>query len=105
MLQRIQDLRVDLDEVVVRIPAALRLSGRVHEAAEAATAASRRFPDDPRPLVTLGHARAQLGDYEAAVVAYEQCLQLDPENPNARENLDAIRALLAGTKISEKEDV
>jgi Ca-activated chloride channel family protein len=48
---------------------------------------------DARSLYNQGNAMAQLGEYDAAISAYEDVLDMDPDNEDARYNLDFVRNL------------
>ena len=46
---------------------------------------------DARNLYNLGNAMAQQGEFDSAIDAYEQVLEMEPDNEDARYNLDLIR--------------
>jgi Ca-activated chloride channel family protein len=48
---------------------------------------------DARSLYNLGNAMAQQGEYDSAIDAFEQVLEIDPDNEDARYNLDFVRNL------------
>ena len=48
---------------------------------------------DTRNLYNLGNAMAQQGEYDSAIDAYEQVLEMEPDNEDARYNLDFVRNL------------
>jgi Ca-activated chloride channel family protein len=48
---------------------------------------------DTRNLYNLGNAMAQLGQYDSAIDAYEQVLEMEPDNEDARYNLDFVKNL------------
>ena len=48
---------------------------------------------DTRSLYNLGNAMAQMGQYDSAIDAYEQVLEMEPDNEDARYNLDFVRNL------------
>jgi len=48
---------------------------------------------DMRNLYNLGNAMAQAGEFDAAIDAYEQVIETQPDNEDARYNLDFIRNL------------
>lgn len=49
--------------------------------------------DDPQNLYNLGNAMAKLGQFETAIDAYEQALEIDPGDEDARYNLDLVRQM------------
>ncbi len=49
--------------------------------------------DDTRNLYNFGNAMAQKGDFDAAIDAYEQVLQREPDNEDAQYNLDYVKEL------------
>jgi Ca-activated chloride channel family protein len=59
-------------------------TGSAHEFAESG---------DARNLYNLGNAMAQQGQYDSAIDAYEQVLELEPENEDAQYNLDLLKQL------------
>ena len=48
---------------------------------------------DTRNLYNLGNALAQQGEFDSAIDAYEQVLELEPDNEDARYNLDLVNQL------------
>jgi Ca-activated chloride channel family protein len=58
-------------------------------------ASAREFAasGDARSLYNLGNAMAQQGEFDAAIDAYEEVLEMDPDNADARYNLDFVRNL------------
>jgi Ca-activated chloride channel family protein len=48
---------------------------------------------DTRNLYNLGNAMAQQGEFDAAIDAYEQVLELEPGNEDAQYNLDLVKGL------------
>ncbi len=58
-------------------------------------ASARDFAErgDARNLYNLGNAMAQQGQLDAAIDAYEEVLEMDPGNEDARYNLDFVRNL------------
>ena len=59
------------------------------------TGSAREFAEsgDERNLYNLGNAMAQQGEYDAAIDAYEEVLEMNPDNEDARYNLDFVRNL------------
>jgi Ca-activated chloride channel family protein len=49
--------------------------------------------DDARSLYNLGNAMARQGEFESAIDAYEQVLELDPGNEDAAYNRDLLKQL------------
>lgn len=49
---------------------------------------------DARSLYNLGNALAKLGELESAIDAYEQTLELEPDNEDAAYNRDLLKELL-----------
>lgn len=50
--------------------------------------------DDVRNLYNLGNALAMQGEFESAIDAYEEVLELDPANEDAEYNRDLLKELL-----------
>lgn len=50
--------------------------------------------DDARSLYNLGNALARQGEFESAIDAYEQVLEMDPENADAQYNRDLLADLM-----------
>jgi Ca-activated chloride channel family protein len=48
---------------------------------------------DPLNLYNLGNAMAHMGEYDSAIDAYEQVLEMEPDNEDARYNLDVVKNL------------
>jgi len=46
---------------------------------------------DTRNLYNLGNAMAQQGEFDSAIDVYEQVLEMEPDNEDARYNLDLVR--------------
>jgi Ca-activated chloride channel family protein len=47
--------------------------------------------EDTRSLYNLGNAMARQGEFESAIDAYEQVLEIDPENADAEYNRDLLK--------------
>ncbi|WP_160154086.1 VWA domain-containing protein [Microbulbifer sp. ALW1] len=58
----------------------------------------------PEATFTRGMAMAKTGQYEGAVAAFEQVLQLDPEFPGAQENLALTKKIIAYMKDARGEE-
>jgi tetratricopeptide (TPR) repeat protein len=74
------------DEVAeaIRIGRAQRKRGEIDGAIDTFTAAHRRFPGDPRPLVQRGAVLILNGCYDDALSDYEAAQRRDPEYPGLR---------------------
>ena len=48
---------------------------------------------DTRNLYNLGNAMAQQGEFDAAIDAYEQVLEMEPSNEDAKYNLDLVESI------------
>jgi len=56
---------------------------------------------DAENLYNLGNALARLGQFESAIGAYEEVLDINPENEDARYNLDLLKQLQDQQQQSE----
>jgi Ca-activated chloride channel family protein len=59
----------------------------------AGSAAEFAESGDARNLYNLGNSMAQLGEFDAAIDAYEQVLEMDPGNEDAQYNMDLVKSL------------
>ena len=59
----------------------------------AASAAAFAEREDTRSLYNLGNAMARQGEYESAIDAYEQVLEIDPDHEDAAFNRDLLEQL------------
>ncbi len=59
----------------------------------AGSAAEFAESGDTRSLYNLGNAMAQQGEFEAAIDAYEQVLEMEPGHEDAQYNLELVRKL------------
>lgn len=57
------------------------------------SAATFADQEDTRSLYNLGNAMARQGEFETAIDAYEQVLEIDPDNEDAAFNRDLIKQL------------
>lgn len=57
--------------------------------------------EDVDSLYNLGNALARLGEFESAIDAYEQVLEIDPQAEDARHNLDLLRDALEQQQQSQ----
>ena len=62
---------------------------RAQDYKESAMAFAER--EDTRSLYNLGNAMARQGEFDSAIDAYEQVLEIDPENVDAEYNLDLLK--------------
>jgi len=68
---------------------------RARDYAESAMAFAEN--EDTRSLYNLGNAMARQGEFESAIDAYEQVLEIDPENEDAEYNRDLL------TQVQEQQ--
>jgi Ca-activated chloride channel family protein len=66
---------------------------RYRAADYAASAAAFAEQEDARSLYNLGNAMARQGEFESAIDAYEQALELEPDNEDAEYNRDLLKQL------------
>jgi Ca-activated chloride channel family protein len=59
----------------------------------AASASAFAEQADTRSLYNLGNAMARQGEFESAIDAYEQVLEIDPENEDAAYNRDLLKQM------------
>lgn len=71
----------------LRAAFALEETGGEAYAKRAYTAAAKRWPDSPRPLLAAGNLRLARGDASGAEPFYRKALDLDPDHPVALNNL------------------
>lgn len=69
-----------------------------------ASAAGFSGREDPDSLYNYGNALARLGEFEAAIDAYDKVLELDPDADDAAHNRDLIRELMEQQDSQEGED-
>ena len=60
--------------------------------------------EDIDSLYNLGNSMARLGEFETAIDAYEEVLELDPDNEDAAYNLDLIRDMMEQQQDSQDGD-
>lgn len=89
----------DRSRPALNLALARRDQGQVREAAADLRQLSERFPQDPLVRFHLGVTEAQLGSFEAARVALNDCLRLKPDYGVARAALADL--LAAGGQLSE----
>jgi Ca-activated chloride channel family protein len=58
---------------------------------------------DTRNLYNLGNAMAMQGEFDAAIDAYEQVLELEPGNEDAQYNLDLVREMQQQEQQEQQE--
>ena len=66
--------------------------GRLDQALEIITLARQKLPDDEVVLEHLGDIQRALNNYEAARLAYQEALELDPENVTIQNKLKNLQA-------------
>ena len=59
---------------------------------------------DTRSLYNLGNALARQGQFESAIDAYEQVLELEPENEDAEYNRDLLKQLMSQSQQEQQGD-
>lgn len=57
--------------------------------------------DDVESLYNLGNALAKMGEFESAIDAYEEVLEIDPESEDAIYNRDLLKELLQQSQDSQ----
>lgn len=74
--------------------------------AEDYTASAAQFAEqgDTRSLYNLGNALARQGELESAIDAYEQTLEIDPDDADAAYNRDLLKAMLEQQQQAEQEN-
>ena len=60
--------------------------------------------EDVESLYNLGNALARMGEFESAVDAYEQVLEMNPDSEDAQYNLDLIRDMMEQQQDSQSGD-
>jgi Ca-activated chloride channel family protein len=69
----------------------------------AASAAAFAERNDTRSLYNLGNAMARQGEFESAIDAYEQVLELEPDNEDAAYNRDLLEQLQEQQQQQQEE--
>jgi|GEM_PF-1836986 len=69
---------------------ALTDSGKITEALEVYTRASKLIPENPRPYYYIGFLKVNQGDFNEAELLFEKALSLWPDYPEANSALGAI---------------
>ena len=60
--------------------------------------------EDTRNLYNLGNALAKQGEFESAIDAYEQVLEIDPDDEDARYNRDLLTSLLEQQQQQQQQE-
>lgn len=60
--------------------------------------------EDARSLYNLGNALARLGEFESAIDAYDEALELDPDSEDAQYNRDLLQDMLEQNQDSQNGD-
>ncbi len=68
-----------------------------------ASAAAFAEQEDTRNLYNLGNAMARQGEFESAIDAYEQVLELDPDNEDAEYNRDLLKQVQEQQQQQQQE--
>ena len=66
--------------------------GRIAEAIEVFKLNVEEFPRSSNVYDSLGEAYMKQGDTEKAIINYEKSLELNPDNTNAEDMLEQLRA-------------
>jgi len=91
-LRRAVRLEPAYRRALLDLGALLVLETRHREALDPLARAARRGCDDLRVHLLLGEAHFALFDFAAAAASYRQALEVAPEHPQARANLELCRA-------------
>ena len=75
----------------INLPIALYYAGQLPEAMQAASDASRQYPDAPQPVYVLGLVARAQDQPQAAVDAFTRVLAIDPSDTGSTLNLAMIR--------------
>ncbi|MFQ5608669.1 MAG: VWA domain-containing protein [Woeseiaceae bacterium] len=70
----------------------------------AASAAQFAERGDERNLYNLGNSLAMQGEFESAIDAYEQVLEMEPENADAEYNRDLLREIMEQQQTNENTE-
>ncbi|MCA9137691.1 MAG: tetratricopeptide repeat protein [Planctomycetales bacterium] len=74
----------------------LLASRNPQEAREHFEISLRIWPDNPDVHSNLGNSYAREGDYDRAIKYYRSALELNPDHPVARQNMDVVTKLRSG---------
>ena len=69
-----------------------------------ASAATFAEQEDARSLYNLGNAMARQGEFESAIDAYEQVLELEPDNEDAAYNRDLLKQVQEQQQQQQNQD-
>ena len=69
-----------------------------------ASAATFAEQEDARSLYNLGNAMARQGEFESAIDAYEQVLELEPDNEDAAYNRDLLKQVQEQQQQQNQDD-
>jgi tetratricopeptide (TPR) repeat protein len=85
-------LAVPVEGAINRAGYRLLREGAIDEAIEVFSLNTGAFPESANAWDSLGEALMERGDRERAIESYRRSLELDPDNDNARERLEALGA-------------
>ncbi|MDA8018175.1 MAG: tetratricopeptide repeat protein [Thermoanaerobaculia bacterium] len=88
---RALELRSDSVDALIYRALALEALGDLEPAQEALETARTLAPTRGMIFLNLGNVLFRLGDWDGAETAFERALELDPDEPTARQNLDQLR--------------
>lgn len=86
----------------LRAAAALEKLGFLEEAQKSYAAMSKKWENDPLPLMGLGNVAFLKDDFKAAEIFYKKAKKLNPDLPFARRNLALSRQKLAKLRESNR---
>jgi len=81
----------------------LRAVANYRNAEYAGSAAGFAAEEDAESLYNLGNALAKLGEFESAIDAYEEVLEIEPDSEDAMYNRDLLKDMLEQNQNSDGE--
>ena len=85
-------LAVPVEGAINRAGYRLLRAGAIDDAIEVFSLNTGAFPESANAWDSLGEAHMERGNRERAIESYRRSLELDPDNDNAREQLEALGA-------------